>query len=222
MDAAALNPRTPERPASPEISPPRRNSMEDSDTTTTRKRPRLDSGDRTYRSMSAERTTPSRSSDESAQALYTPPSDDSSDKNGDTNNAVYVPSVELTPSKVTINVRDSLYNILPSQHDGTSTDSAQDANKPVLSHEIPPSPHADSPPTHVISVSSSPTHSPEIEVAEVEDMNQESGETRWRSLASVIEARETQVVIMDSFPESNGGRGLLRAIAMISQTFERG
>ena len=222
MDAVALIPRTLERPASAELSSPQRNSMEDSDTATTRKRPRLDSGDRTYRSMSAERTTPLRSSDGSAQTLYTPPSDDSLDRNGNKNDAASVPVVELTPSKVTINVRDTLQNILPSQHEGTSTFPGPYANKPIMSHEISPSPHADSPPSHVISVSSSPPHSPEIEVAEVEDMNQESGETRWKSLASVLEARETQVAIMDDFPESNGSRGLLRAVAVISQIFERG
>lgn len=215
-------PRTLERPASAELSSPQRNSMEDSDTATTRKRPRLDSGNRTYRNMSAERTTPLRSSDESAQALYTPPSDDSLDGNGDKNDATSVPIVDLTPSKVTINVRDTLQNILPSQHEGTSTYSEPDANKPIMSHEIPPSLHSESSPSHVFSVSSSPPHSPEIEVAEVEDMNQESGETRWKSLASVLEARETQVAIMDDFPESNGSRGLLRAVAVISRIFERG
>ena len=58
----------------------------------------------------------------------------------------------------------------------------------------------------VISVSSSPSHSPEIEIAEVEDINDDPGETRWRPLestaiaASIQDAKDVQMALLDQFP----------------------
>jgi ubiquitin carboxyl-terminal hydrolase 34 len=63
-------------------------------------------------------------------------------------------------------------------------------------------------PTNVVSLSSTPTQSPEIEVAELEDMDQDPNTTSWRSLGEalrdplvpdVVQLRE-QVYLPDTFP----------------------
>jgi ubiquitin carboxyl-terminal hydrolase 34 len=63
-------------------------------------------------------------------------------------------------------------------------------------------------PLNVVSLSSSPAQSPEIEVAELEDMDQDPNTTNWKSLgealrdplvADVVQLRE-QVHLPDSFP----------------------
>ena len=73
----------------------------------------------------------------------------------------------------------------------------------------------------VISVSSSPSRSPEIEVAEVEDINAERGETRWRPLASLLDAKDTQGALLDAFPYSVRDRHLRQTVLLISQTIEK-
>lgn len=73
----------------------------------------------------------------------------------------------------------------------------------------------------VISVNSSPGGSPEIEVAEIEDMNEEPGETKWRPLTSLTEAKATQVVLLDAFPYGMRNRDLRQTVAFVGQALEK-
>ncbi|KAL8918700.1 MAG: hypothetical protein Q9208_007198 [Pyrenodesmia sp. 3 TL-2023] len=203
---------------------PRRSSMEDSDSSLTRKRPRLDSGSRSYRSMSADRVMPSDPAHKPETTTNTPP--------GDTLSAVgtpgsdKMPAVEGTPSKVTINVRDSA--ILPSPLSSTAQvgqktsgiegdrDEVANWSDPEPSKKLtPPSPHIISPP-------SSPSRSPEIEVAEVEDMNQEPGHTKWRPLSSFQDPVKIKGDLWAVFPCRNRTQSILQTVDEISRHFHQG
>lgn len=138
--------------------------------------------------------------------------------------------MSLTPSKVTINVREPNTITSPTQP------SAQVNDTPSLrggggGDDIPtssndPSSKLDSSPSNVISVTSSPPRSPEIEVAEIEDMNDESGETRWKPLISaksLMDAKDIQQNVFEDFPYlGDRGRNLRKTIAALAQTFEKG
>lgn len=83
--------------------------------------------------------------------------------------------------------------------------------------EIPVVVDASSP--DIISVSSSPSRSPEIEVAEIEDMSEAPGETRWRSLS---EATELQRTLLRAFPFASRNRHPRQAIEAIIVAFDNG
>ena len=228
MDSNLIQqPATPTRAKSVETHQSHRDPMDDADSSI-RKRPRLDSGDRAYRSMSAD---PSRSasSDPELLSLSTTPSDGQICPQ-----TVEAPSglppLPLTPSKVTINIREPTDNTLPDQHyqqidpvpflrTGTGGD-----EYPIARAEMPNNIDTQSP--NVICVNSSASHSPEIEVAEVEDMNDDSGETRWKPLESVASAtsiqgaRNTQALLLEQFPHSSG-HSLKRTMAHIATAFEK-
>lgn len=73
----------------------------------------------------------------------------------------------------------------------------------------------------VISVSSSASRSPEIEVAEVEDMNGDPGETRWRRYDEPTEA-EVQRRLFQKFPYVTRERNARQAIDAITSTYDKG
>ena len=203
--------------------------MEDTNSSGTRKRPRLDSGYRTYRSMSADRLEATPTDPELVKAPTTPPHTQISSQSSET--TAGLPSMSLTPSKeVTINVREPGTIASPAQT------SAHNAGTPALrgggggdlvpssSHD--PSSKSDSSPSNVISVTSSPPHSPEIEVAEVEDINGEPGETRWQPLisaTSLMDAKDIQHSVLEDFPYlGERSRNLRKTVAALAQTFEKG
>ena len=203
--------------------------MEDTDASGTRKRPRLDSGERAYRSMSADRLGATPTDSGLAKAPKTPPPAHISSQSSEV--ADGLPSMSLTPSKeVTINVREPSIVTPPTQT------SAQTGGTPWLrggggGDDVPSSSNdltnkADSSPSNVISVTSSPSHSPEIEVAEIEDMNDESGETRWKPLisaTSLMDAKDIQQSVLEDFPYlSDKSRNVRKTIAALAQTFEKG
>ena len=203
--------------------------MEDTDASGTRKRPRLDSGDRFYRSMSADRLGATPTDSGLAKAPTTPPHAHTSSQTSDT--AGGLPSMNLTPSKeVTINVRE------PSTIASPTETSAQTGGTPSLrggggGYDVPSSSNdppnkSNSSPSNVISVTSSPPRSPEIEVAEIEDMNDEPGETRWKSLisaTSLMDAKDIQQSVIEDFPYlGERGRNLRKTVAVLAQVFEKG
>lgn len=76
--------------------------------------------------------------------------------------------------------------------------------------------------SEVISVTSTPTRSPEIEVAEVEDIFEEPGQTKWRPLVTnVIGAKDIQDALMKKFPYANGGRDVRDTVRLLGQAFEK-
>jgi hypothetical protein len=195
MESPSLGiPRTPNRATSEGPSPPPRNSMEDADSSVTRKRPRLDSGDRAYRSMSADgvMSTPPRPEPGEQLPVLGKPEDPSL-----TTTSASVPKHPLNgaASKVTINVRDPHLTSSPPQ--------------PSSYHLPEPTPNARSetqiqadvsPPPFVTAVSSSPPCSPEIEVAELEDIDGHTGPTVWRGADDTISFEDIQNNLLDEFP----------------------
>lgn len=220
MEVASLGaPSTPIRSISEGPSPPPRYSMDDSDSSLTRKRPRLDSGTRSYRSMSADElsNTPSRSTLRHSPSTPTPHThSDSNEIDG-----TVKPSVSGTPSKVTINVRDPLPDSSPpsSAPPAADVDTMQESDGSPKTVAVEVSPKIDPCSPDVISVSSSASRSPEIEVAEIEDMNGESGQTRWRSLGGPTEIQRT---LLQNFPFVVRNRHPRQIVDGIVNALERG
>ena len=221
-----LNTSTRARSTGPDT--PLRDPMEDADSSSTRKRPRLDSGDRAYRSMSADPTRPPSSNMDLSRVQGALADEQSPSQPAEESNRL--PSNGLTPSKVTINVREPVGKTSPTRQyadlNGTTpTRGGRENGGASFPHMETPALESSSSP-RVISVTSSPSHSPEIEVAEVEDINDDSGETRWRPLESAIastsiqEAKDTQAVILDQFPHLSG-QNLKKTLNLIATAFAK-
>ena len=216
---------TPERAAS---ATPRNESMDDIDSSSTRKRPRLDSGNRAYRSMS---TDPTYLEDGSTRVAHVSPQGQrltESSKGADE-----VLSNPVTPSKMTINVRESGTSTSPSRistHDDASTslrgggfqqdETASFEPVTIGSNAISPSPN-------VVSIALSPPNSPEIEVAEIEDMTDDPGETKWKPLASrkvlthIEKGRELETRLMCEFPHASASHDLKDTVQLIARAIEK-
>jgi ubiquitin carboxyl-terminal hydrolase 34 len=85
-------------------------------------------------------------------------------------------------------------------------------------------------PTTAISITSSPAQSPEIEVAEVEDMDQDPSTSNWRSLEDALRAPEEpdvvgiheEIALADSFPRFRRNLDLREAVEEFAETIEKG
>jgi hypothetical protein len=214
MESSSLGPpRTPDRATSEGPSPPPRNSMEDADSSVTRKRPRLDSGDRAYRSMSADGILSTPPKAEHRELLPHPTDEDQQSLSDESPGTASTHTLNGTPSKVTINVRDpNLMGSPPRPHGHNSPDTALD-DQPGLSP-----PHSiinvsSSPP--VITTVSSPPCSPEIEVAELEDIDGHTGPTVWRASDGNMSAEELQNRLLDEFPLVTHRRNAYEAIGLL-------
>ena len=215
------SPCTPDRATSAGPSPVRRNPMEDADSSVTRKRPRLDSGSLVHSAMSLNRSSATPSGPEAGQGPLTPNNDDSSSVVSEQHQCL--PGPDRTPSKVTINVRDPIQGSSPPLRisNGVTVTSWQGREEPAAHRQGERPQEDDSPSANVISVSSSPARSPEIEVAELEDMNEDTGETMWRPLVSVVDAKDTQEALLDVFPYLDRRQDLRQTVALIAQAFEK-
>ena len=202
--------------------------MEDADPDSTRKRPRLDSGERAYRSMSADRLNATLSDARHAEAPRTPIREEDSTKSVEPISAR--PSTGVTPSKVTINVREPAGNISPSRlpdlTNGVSTLPSMRGGGEAFSSQNNSPRKMGSPSSNVVSIHSSPRRSPEIEVAEIEDINDDQVETRWKPLGSTTNAEEAkgvQEAMLLAFPfVGDRGRSLRKTIPVLAQALEKG
>lgn len=155
-----------------------RDSMEDLDPQATRKRPRLDSGSRVSESLSVDGM--SRSASAPASEMDEDPA--------------------RPASKVTINMKSPPS---PAALELPTTESELPNNAPELQAD------SDAASANVISIhSSSSQGSPQIEVADLEDMNQESNHTNWKPIAEAINEQGDMEVeapdiepLADSFPK---------------------
>ncbi|KAJ5898508.1 hypothetical protein N7504_008796 [Penicillium tannophilum] len=182
-------------------------SMEDPDPQATRKRPRLDSGTRVGESLSID-------------ACATPPAAPASDMD--------VTPDSARPSKVTINVKSPTID-MTSEPDPSSTQPPPPAASPQPSTTD----NTDMTPSNVISIASSPAQSPEIEVAELEDMDQDPNTSNWRPLEEALRGRavsdvveveddpEDPLALIDIFPklydDEEARRTLQRIITMVEK-----
>lgn len=207
MDSSSLNPpRTPVRASSRDVSPPQRNSMEDADSSVTRKRPRLDSGERAYQSMSAEPSSP-RPGSSSEHDHNTFPSTPSLQHDENDTRELKAETTEHrlsgTPSKVTINVKDS--NLSCSSQGSTAAPGhgsrPQAESSPQAEVLVGSENNASSPSTQW---SPTPLGSPQIEVAAPEDMEGHMGPTVWLKPHEVQqEGNDLQEVLLSQFPHAN-------------------
>ena len=223
MESSSLDPpRTPTRASSEGLSPPPRNSMEDADSSVTRKRPRLDSGDRVYRSMSAEPSISAPSTSDQAP----PPSDLPQPSRPSSPGTITTPSMQTmngTPSKVTINVRDQSLAHSPPQPTAKEPSAGQEGDQDLtyITNNMGDTNEQDVPSPRTVQPSSpSPIGSPQIEVAEPEDMEGHTGPTVWfRPKMGIFEAETLQYNLISQFPrvgEYGQVDGLGRAIAFIA------
>ena len=199
--------------------------MEDADSSATRKRPRLDSGDRTYRSMSVDRLRDASTDSAAAKTPSTPPDEQAALL--PPGEAGHVPPMTLTPSKVTINVREPAHTPqssvpIPFSTTSTSRGGGKVSDTAPGGQGIGDKMDASSP--NVISVGSSPPQSPEIEVAEVEDMNDDPGRTIWQPMNRAftsLDARLAQRAILNDFPFRQNKKGLRKTLALMILTIEK-
>ncbi|OQD90430.1 hypothetical protein PENANT_c001G09677 [Penicillium antarcticum] len=173
--------------------------MEDLDPQATRKRPRLDSGSRVSDSLSLD-------------GMSRPPS---------------APALEMDEdparpaSKVTINMKSPLS---PAALDLLSAQSELPDNATELQAD------SDAASANVISIhSSSSQGSPQIEVADLEDMNQEPNHSNWKPIAEAINEQgdmevEAQdiVPLADSFPKLHEDMRPRDNLKAISEMIEHG
>ena len=223
MESSSLGlPRTPDRATSEGPSPPPRNSMEDEDSSVTRKRPRLDSGDRAYRSMSADGVLSTAPNPQPGKLL--PDSTDEDEQNlsdDDSPGTASTHTLNGTPSKVTINVRDpNLTGSPPQPCARNSPDIAMDGQLgPSLPHSII---DVSSSPPMITTVSSSPPRSPEIEVAELEDIDGHTGPTVWRASDGNLSADELQSNLLEEFPLVHQYRNAFQAVSILANHTSNG
>ncbi|OAX82322.1 hypothetical protein ACJ72_03333, partial [Emergomyces africanus] len=227
--------------------------MEDTYTQSTRKRPRLDSGSHSNESMTMSVPSPSSASGHgdddkviSSNSLVPPTTTPAPLPDSET------PTPQRPSSRVTINMKSPVLNhedsisrtaeetLIATPRDPPPQDAAilaqqQQHRQQEDEEQQPPfqrrpslgiAPHT---PT-AISVSSSPSRSPEIEVAEVEDMDQDPSTSSWRSLQDALRAPEDpdvvrihdEVSLAESFPRLRQDCDIREAIEEASSYIERG
>lgn len=179
--------RTP--PGAPLNEPTRHlDSMEEAGPERVQKRPRLDSGSGVSPSISIDAAAVAASASAPASAVATPTPASASDMD--------TTSDQARPAKVTINVKSPT---------SAEIDIAHTMREPSpVPPGTPTRPNSTEPtgsPPHVISISSSPTQSPEIQAADPEDMDE-----NWRSLSDaikqedVVEVHDLPSSLVDTFP----------------------
>jgi ubiquitin carboxyl-terminal hydrolase 34 len=171
----------------PEPSRTRSDSLEESGSQQDRKRPRLSSSN-TDELSSEEALTDSGCPAPTNIASKTPATQtrDSQAVSSSLHHSDKMPtSPGGLPSKVTINTRSSKTNRPPHQPSTTpqSPDDPkaleQSPNADNKSSDTDSAPEIVAPPPDAVSISSSRSKSPEIQVAELEDIDQNPAETRW-------------------------------------------
>ncbi|KAL8766168.1 MAG: hypothetical protein Q9209_006973 [Squamulea sp. 1 TL-2023] len=170
--------------------------------------------------MSADPFVPSPSAKESRTTCTTPPLD--------TGTVESISREHLdrtqngTSSRMTINVRDPA--IQPSLAPEASIEdnfTCQTSDRDELANSSEPELFVNfrSPSANRVSSLSSSSRSPEIEVAEVEDISQEPGRTRWRTLASAHAPIRTPEDLWASFPYHDRTQNVWEAADELARQF---
>ena len=74
----------------------------------------------------------------------------------------------------------------------------------------------------ITTISSSPPRSPEIEIAELEDIDGHSGPTIWRTSDSIMSIEELQNNLLEEFPLAEHYNNILQAVAYLSNQMLHG
>ncbi|KAF7115388.1 hypothetical protein CNMCM5793_002204 [Aspergillus hiratsukae] len=164
---------------------PHGDSMEDLDPQSTRKRPRLDSGSSVVETLSIDEAAISRMSEPTPAAPAAPGTIDHD-----------VPLSTGPASRVTINVKSPTSDTMAT--DSPDTTPEHPGAGPLSAPQA-----ADSP--KVVSIASTPAQSPEIEVADLEDMDQDPNTSTWRTLGEALREPITpEVVQLQGQPPLSG------------------
>lgn len=238
MAASPLDSSSTPHPAAVAVDPPGspNDPMEDTYTQATRKRPRLDSGNHSNESMTM--SVPSPSSDSghygndqllSGGSLVPPAATSVPDPE--------TPNPQRPSSRVTINMKsptlhdDSASHTVeetPAVSDQLQSEQSEQQEQHEQHEQFQMSPDLTSHAQTAISITSSPSRSPEIEVAEVEDMDQDPSTSNWRSLEDALREEpdlvhmHDEVSLAESFPRLRQDCDVREAIEEIANYFERG
>ncbi|BDD63108.1 hypothetical protein MAP00_008050 [Monascus purpureus] len=183
--------------------------MEDNELQETRKRPRLDSGSGACESMSIDQPPTGLTPDPVAVA---PAAADPS------------PS---TPSRSASRVAINMKSTVPAELAPEPSGAVPEEPIPVLPEQIV---NTGAHSSTAISISSSTAQSPEIEVAEVEDMDQDPATSNWKSLEEALRDRAAPEVVQlqeplsltELFPKLSGTSGLRESLEEICSMLEKG
>ena len=185
-----------------------RNSLADADASAQRKRPRLDSGERALRDLSADIAA--------ATSAVTLESATESSNTGPLTSASHSPfageggkePLLATPGRMTVSVRDA-----PSRSSPTPPGSpSRRGDSPSSEARISPAATApaleagarEDVPDFDASSSSSPVDSPDIEVAELEDLAGPTGPTVWTRVSGVDRPAIMHNALLHTFPATSG------------------
>jgi ubiquitin carboxyl-terminal hydrolase 34 len=175
----------------PEPSRTRSDSLEESGSQQDRKRPRLSSSNTDE--LSSEEALTDSGCPAPAIALSKSPAAQTADSqavSSSQHQSIKMPtSPGGLPSRVTINTRSSLTNqpinhpSTPAQSPGVTKDLEHMTSVDNKSSDTESAPEVVAAPPDTVSIPSSPSKSPEIQVAELEDIDQNPAETRWAPIA---------------------------------------
>lgn len=202
-----------------------RNPMEDADSSVTRKRPRLDSGEREHRTMTPETSLPGAPSSD-RPPRHANASNEASHHGTATATSSQAADcceiVQITPSKVTINVRDPSLALSPPQDANSHLHGAlQSEESPTLARMRLSDDAKASTPPEVIEDSPSTVGSPEIEVAEPEDVHSHVGPTVWhKEKEEDNHPRHDPEYLIDRFPYLTARMPLQDAIEELAEKLQ--
>ncbi|KAL2808823.1 hypothetical protein BJX63DRAFT_18059 [Aspergillus granulosus] len=171
--------------------------MEENDPQSTRKRPRLDSGSGACESLSAVNET----------AVTVP----ECTPDAPTATGEEAPVPNRPASRMTINMKSPTTPPTPTTLDNptpTSRQSLAEETNPATSTQ----PIGEQP-ANIVSLSSSPAQSPEIEVAELEDMDQDPNTTSWKPLGEALRDPSAPDVVHLPTPEPVDLPGLFPSLS---------
>ncbi|KAE8149454.1 hypothetical protein BDV25DRAFT_156255 [Aspergillus avenaceus] len=180
--------------------------MEDNDPQSTRKRPRLDSGSGNREPLSTDEVLASPIPERTPDAPAT----------------LEEASTSTRPaSRMTINVKSPVADNMASVPKDTPAD------QPGADSTAPSADDVGASASHAISLSSSPAQSPEIEVAELEDMDQDPNSSSWKSLGDTLGDPEVvqldeQPSLTETFPKYRADLDLRENLEEIGIIIEKG
>lgn len=193
--------------------------LEDTESESTRKRPRLDRGRVSGEAMATGGASP-------VPQAASPKTPDREER----------PSLQRPSSRVTINMK-SPSQVMPSTQDSLSASTLpgrEDESIPDVAN-APTSPTEDTTmagtySSTAISITSSPAQSPEIEVADLEDMDQDPNTSQWRPLGEALREQNTAGVVQvhepfsltDQFPKLRGNPDLRESLEETVAMIEKG
>ncbi|KAL4807372.1 hypothetical protein BDV18DRAFT_116297 [Aspergillus unguis] len=202
---------TPPDATSTDTTRPAGDSMEEFDPQSTRKRPRLDSGSGACENLPApNEATATLSSNAAAPDAPAAVAQEASEPRPASRMTINMKS----PTAATADRRAHVPEHTPTDNPGPDTSTQASSEQPA----------------NVVSLSSSPAQSPEIEVAELEDMDQDPNTTSWKSLGEamrdpampdVVQLRE-RLDLLDSFPTINSEREPRRNLEEMCAVIEKG